>query len=163
MDRIAEQPATSGNRARWRCRAVVVSAALLALSMPLGGGALAADHDFHRGGAGHSFHGHNFHGGAGHASPVHGAWHGGHAWHGGGVARRGGHDRGREGFGWGGFGWGAPDYGDWYDWSYPGYYEPPGYAYSAPAANVWYYCYNPAGYYPYVQQCYGAWQPVPAG
>lgn len=53
----------------------------------------------------------------------------------------------------------------WYDapiWPYPTivsneYYEEPDYA---PA--TWYYCYNPAGYYPYVQYCNGPWRPVPA-
>ena len=28
--------------------------------------------------------------------------------------------------------------------------------------QYWYYCQNPAGYYPYVQQCSMPWQPVPA-
>ncbi len=28
--------------------------------------------------------------------------------------------------------------------------------------QVWYYCSNPAGYYPYVSQCSTAWQTVPA-
>jgi hypothetical protein len=27
----------------------------------------------------------------------------------------------------------------------------------------WYYCQNPPGYYPYVQNCKGQWRPVPAG
>jgi hypothetical protein len=26
----------------------------------------------------------------------------------------------------------------------------------------WYYCDNPQGYYPYVQQCPGGWNQVPA-
>lgn len=26
---------------------------------------------------------------------------------------------------------------------------------------TWYYCYNPAGYYPYVPRCNGPWRPVP--
>jgi hypothetical protein len=37
------------------------------------------------------------------------------------------------------------------------------YAPAAPATSYWYYCQNPAGYYPYVQQCPTQWQPVPAG
>ena len=165
MDRIEDQPATNGNRGRgrWCCRAAVVSAAALALAVPLNGRALAADHDFHGGGAHDAAH--DAHGGEAHTSPAHSVWHGGHTWHGG-VAWRGGHDRddwNRDDFGWGGFGSWGPDYSGWYDWNYPGYYASPGYAYRAPSANVWYYCYNPAGYYPYVQQCYGAWQPVPAG
>ncbi|MBI3265029.1 MAG: hypothetical protein HYZ58_18030 [Acidobacteria bacterium] len=28
------------------------------------------------------------------------------------------------------------------------------------AQPSWYYCENPRGYYPYVQQCPGGWQPV---
>jgi len=32
----------------------------------------------------------------------------------------------------------------------------------APAAQYWYHCDNPAGYYPYVPQCQGGWQKVPA-
>ena len=30
-----------------------------------------------------------------------------------------------------------------------------------PPAYYWYYCENPAGYYPYVQNCSGEWQAVP--
>jgi hypothetical protein len=29
-----------------------------------------------------------------------------------------------------------------------------------PDPNYWYYCHNPAGYYPYVQSCTGEWQKV---
>jgi hypothetical protein len=32
----------------------------------------------------------------------------------------------------------------------------------APPAQYWYYCDNPAGYYPYVASCTTAWRPVPA-
>jgi hypothetical protein len=35
-------------------------------------------------------------------------------------------------------------------------------AYVAPPNPQWYYCANPAGYYPYVQSCAGGWQTVPA-
>jgi hypothetical protein len=46
--------------------------------------------------------------------------------------------------------WGYyPDYG-YYDYSQP---------YSA---QTWYYCSDPAGYYPYVTQCNTGWQAVPA-
>jgi hypothetical protein len=31
------------------------------------------------------------------------------------------------------------------------------------SAQVWYYCQNPAGFYPYVTSCTSGWQPVPAG
>jgi hypothetical protein len=73
----------------------------------------------------------------------------------------------------GGPGWWGPGY----------YYPPPYYAYPpavvtvpasppvyvergdpqaapAPEQNWWYYCANPAGYYPYVKQCPGGWQRV---
>ena len=30
----------------------------------------------------------------------------------------------------------------------------------APQQNYWYYCQNPQGYYPYVQQCPGGWMMV---
>ncbi len=67
---------------------------------------------------------------------------------------------------------------------YPGYWEPyapvivqaapvivqqaaPVYVEKSPSAapagmdpRFWYYCQSPAGYYPYVQQCAGAWQQV---
>jgi hypothetical protein len=29
-----------------------------------------------------------------------------------------------------------------------------------PARSYWYYCENPQGYYPYIKQCPGGWQPV---
>jgi hypothetical protein len=47
--------------------------------------------------------------------------------------------------------WGYyPDYG-YYDYSQP---------YSS---QTWYYCSDPAGYYPYVTQCNTGWQAAPAG
>ena len=48
--------------------------------------------------------------------------------------------------------WGYyPDYG---------YYD---YGYSQPYySQTWYYCSDPAGYYPYVTQCNTGWQAVPA-
>ena len=89
--------------------------------------------------------------------------------------------------GWGrghGHYWGVGLYGAAWPWYYPWYY---GYvvpvlpysAYSEAAApvdyieinpapatndaseNVWYYCQNPQGYYPYVKSCAGGWQKVP--
>ncbi|OZB69392.1 MULTISPECIES: hypothetical protein [unclassified Thiomonas] len=72
------------------------------------------------------------------------------------------------GSGWGG-GWYEPypGYGSWSTWSPPVVVErqpvvvqslPPG---PAPQ-SFWYYCQNPAGYYPYVSVCPGGWTPVPA-
>ena len=46
--------------------------------------------------------------------------------------------------------WGYyPDYG-YYDYS------------QSYASQAWYYCSDPAGYYPYVTQCNTGWQAVPA-
>ena len=43
---------------------------------------------------------------------------------------------------------GSLDYYDYYDrYGTPDYY--------------WYYCTNPQGYYPYVQECIGTWHAVP--
>jgi hypothetical protein len=54
------------------------------------------------------------------------------------------------GFGYYPYGWNySPDYG------YYGYSQP----YSS---QIWYYCSDPAGYYPYVTQCNTGWQTVPA-
>jgi hypothetical protein len=123
-------------------RALAIAAALLcatALSQPnpaYAGG-------FHGGGGG-------FHGGGGgfHGGGFHGGFHGGE-FHGGGF--RGGrfhdgrfHDNrffigGAFGFPWSGY---YPDYGDY-------------------ASQTWYYCSDPAGYYPNVTQCNTSWQAVP--
>ena len=44
----------------------------------------------------------------------------------------------------------------------PVVYAPPAPQASRPpaAASSWYYCANPSGYYPYVQQCPGGWRVV---
>ena len=60
-------------------------------------------------------------------------------------------------------------YGDYPDHRYYGY-DPgssyygihPGYGSQPSARQTWYYCSNPAGYYPYVTQCKTGWLPVPA-
>jgi hypothetical protein len=96
-----------------------------------------------------------------------GGFHGGgfHGAHFGGD-RRGFRRGGFDGWWGGGLGWG---YDSDYGYSYPGYdygaYDAYGaYGYNQPSGSqVWYYCQNPAGYYPYVSQCTTAWQPVPAG
>ena len=107
--------------------------------------------------------------------------------------RHGGHYSGRYGGYYGGsYGWGLYVGSPWYwDWPwYSGYRYYPPYAYGpyaaydpptvyieapradaateAPAApaNLWYYCTEPAGYYPYVQNCNVAWLkvvPPPSG
>ena len=46
---------------------------------------------------------------------------------------------------------------------YPDPYTPPVVAPPPqPQPQYWYYCRNPAGYYPYVPECPGGWQAVPA-
>src|SRR6266446_1903265 len=76
--------------------------------------------------------------------------------HGGGGGGGGGFRERHRGF-IGGFGF----YGYPYGWDYSpdyGYY-----GYSQPySSQTWYYCSDPAGYYPYVTQCNTGWQAVPA-
>src|ERR1700730_3334245 len=107
---------------------------------------------FHGGGGG------GFHGGGFHGVGV-GGFHGGFAGlhHGFGERHEGfgeRHERFRGGIGFGFFGY---PYGWDYspDYSYYGYSQP----YSS---QTWYYCWDPAGYYPYVTQCNTGWQAVPA-
>lgn len=48
----------------------------------------------------------------------------------------------------------------------PAGYPPPVSAYAKPTGQWWYYCAQPAGYYPYVQQCPAGWSrvsPQPGG
>lgn len=84
----------------------------------------------------------------------------------------------------GGFGYGAPVYGSSFYgpslygapyYGYP-YYAPPAVVAATPPVYVqqggqpvdpstqasWYYCADPAGYYPTVADCPGGWQAVPA-
>jgi hypothetical protein len=80
---------------------------------------------------------------------------GGGGFHGGGF-----HDRRFGGF-FGGFGvLGWPYYTYPYDW---GYYPNAGYDWGQYGnSQTWYYCSDPAGYYPYITQCNTGWQAVPA-
>jgi hypothetical protein len=105
----------------------------------------------HGGGGGGGFggsHGGGFHGG-GFRRGGFGGFHGG-----------GFHDRGF-GRARGGFGvLGSPYYTYPYDWDYyPDYGDGWG---QYGNSQTWYYCSNPAGYYPYVTQCNTGWQAVPA-
>jgi len=138
-------------RARPRIgRALAIAAALLcatALSQPnpaYAGGFHGGGGGFHGGGFG-GFHGGGFHGG------FHGGGFHGDRFHDGRFHAGRFHDN-RFFFG-GGFvdpWWGYyPDYG-YYDY---------GQSYSS---QTWYYCSDPAGYYPYVTQCNNGWQAVPA-
>jgi len=107
-------------------------------------------------------HGGGSHGGGGYHGG--GGWHGGHGWH------HGWH--GGWGWGWGvGIGFYDPWWPGYYGYGYSPYYYP---YYSEPSVTVlqqapaaqaapaasWYYCDNPAGYYPYVQTCSQPWRPV---
>src|SRR5438132_2145063 len=132
-------------RARPRIgRPLAIAAALLcaaALSQP--NLAYAGPH----GGGGGGFHGGGggFHGGGFH--PGFGGFHG-RGFHG----REFGRFRGGAFFG--------PGYPYGYGWDY---YPDYGYDYSKPSTSqTWYYCFDPAGYYPYVVQCNTGWQTVPA-
>ena len=144
-------------RRRKRWRLMSIGAALLGAAVlcqpDLAHAAHGGGGGFHGGG----FHGGGFHGGGFHAGGFHGHYgygygHGGHwyhGWHGG-------------SYGWWlvgpGLGWAYYDYPWW--GSYPDYDY---YDYSQPYASpTWYYCSNPAGYYPYVTQCNTSWQTVPA-
>lgn len=106
----------------------------------------------------------------------------------GGHGRGSGHGGGRVGVGIGlymGPGFGYPVYRPAYPYYYPDPYgwppvvavpaEPPVYiergddgqgddagAYGQPAPGYWYRCNQPDGYYPYVTNCPGGWQQVPA-
>jgi hypothetical protein len=143
-------------------RALAIAAALLcatALSQP--NLAYAGPHGgggggFHGGGFGGGFHGGGFggfHGGGfggfhGHFAGMHNGF---------GERHEGFRDR-RNGF-IGGLGFGF--YGYPYGWDYSPDYSY--YGYSQPySPQTWYYCWDPAGYYPYVTQCNTGWQAVPA-
>lgn len=104
------------------------------------------------------------------ALPAQAQRHGGGGWHGGGW-HGGWHGGYCCGLGFGFWGWPYypyPYYPDYY--TYPDYYPPvapatvvpQAPATAAPAQSMWYYCDNPKGYYPYVQNCSTAWRPVPA-
>ena len=134
---------------------------ILLFGATLSNSALAVGgHGGGHGGGGHGggSHGHGGHGHAGHGHTGHG---GGNGFHG-----VGGH------FGLGVF------IGPSYGWYYPGpsyyypsragtpsgppvYFEQGGEGDIAPQAD-WYYCAESKTYYPYVKQCAGEWQRVPA-
>jgi hypothetical protein len=90
-----------------------------------------------------------------------------------------GFGHGRHHFGHGGHGFLGPRFGVsiwpywdpyWTPYGSPPVVTPPPQVYVQPAPEApvqpppaqssWYYCENPPGYYPYVQQCPGGWRPV---
>ena len=118
-----------------------------------------------RGGGRHGGGGHGFHGG--HGWKGHGG-HGGHGWGGVGVTIGVGPYWWPYGYSYGypyGYSYGYP-YG--YSYGYPYTYTPPVYVQPSQQLSiqppssppVWYYCDDPQGYYPYVQQCPGGWRTV---
>jgi len=113
--------------------AAALSQPNLAYAGPHGGGGGAG---FHGGGGFGGFHGGGFHGDRFHDDRFHnGRFHDNRFFFGGSF-----------GYPWWGY---YPDYG-YYDYNQP---------YSS---QTWYYCSDPAGYYPYVTQCNTGWQAVPA-
>jgi hypothetical protein len=158
-----------------------VALAGVAMAQGRGGGGGGGMHGGGGGGGG-GWSGGGSGGGGWHGGGSGGGWHGGGGYHGGGWY--GGGYRGWYG-GWYGPGLGiyvgAPGYWGWGGWpyyaaSYPVYSTYPAYGtaevgasgtylQSAPEpapnqASYWYYCTEPAGYYPYVQNCSRAWMQV---
>ena len=127
------------------------------------------DGGYHGGRGGYYRGGHSY-GGGGYYPGGHyyggGPYYRGGYW-GGGPYYRGGHWGGGA---WIGPGWGWGGWGPW--WSapyYPNYVSPPVVVEQQPPIYVqpeqpqesyWYYCQNPQGYYPYVQNCPGGWMKV---
>jgi hypothetical protein len=162
---------------------------LLTLVLFLLGSGIGGGNALARGFGGGGFQGGGFHGGGSfHGSGgSHSGWgsHSSGGFHGGGGYRHGGGYYGGGGHGHVGvfigapFFWGPDFYYPYaypypYPYPYPYYYYPDDYVSSSPPVYVeqgdeeasplqpgyWYYCANPPGYYPQVQQCPGGWQPV---
>ena len=147
---------------------LIVAAAFAVLTLP--GVALAQPSGHGHGGAGH--------GGAGHVGMSRGGPPGGFGGHfaAGPVGHFGARDLAtwRAGYWWHGWrggrlGWWWCADGDWYWYAAPIYPYPdvvaddyvPG-DYPGPSAPMWYYCYDPPGYYPWVRACAAPWRPIPA-
>jgi hypothetical protein len=132
-----------GKLQQWLVVIVILATVLCASAIP----------GYTRGGRGHGGGGHGFHGGH--------SFHGGHRWGGLGVTI---------GVGpyWGPYWW-PYSYPYAYSYVYPYTYLPQVYVQPSQPLSiqppssppVWYYCDNPQGYYPYVQQCPGGWRTVP--
>ena len=107
----------------------------------------------------------------------------GRGFHGGGGFHGGSHPGSRHfrgGFGviyapyWWGYGYPSYNYGYYGDYadhryygydsgsSYYGNYPDKGYGAHPTGRQTWYYCSDPAGYYPYLTKCKTGWQSVPA-
>jgi hypothetical protein len=160
MRRLSE-PGARPKISRPKIRRALTIAAALLCATALGGPNLAYAGP-HGGGGGGGFHGGGmggFHGGGGgfHGGGF-GGFHGHFAGMHNGFGERHEGFRDRRGVFIGGLGFGY--YGYPYGWDYSPDYGYSGY--SQPASQNWYYCSDPAGYYPYVAQCNTGWQAVPA-
>lgn len=154
MQQISERRARSrigralGTAAAALLCVIAVSQPNLAHAEPHGGGSHGGG--FHGGGGG-GFHGGGFHAGG------FGGFHGGGFHPGFGESHEGGFHDGRfhDGRFHGGRFFGGVGLGGYYPYS-GGYYD-----YAQPSySQTWYYCADPAGYYPYVTQCNTGWQAV---
>jgi hypothetical protein len=149
---------TLGRAAALLLFAIALCQSDLAHAGPHGGGGFHGVGGFHGGG----FHAGAFHGGFG-------GFHGG-GWRGGSAGLHNG-----LGYGHGSHwyhGWRGGQYGWWWGDGLGGTYYPYGWDYSPDygydssgqptTSQNWYYCSDPAGYYPYITQCNTGWQTVPA-
>jgi len=129
---------TTGKRSKWMAIGVLLTALLVASAGPSNAWGGRGFGGFHSGGGFGGFHG-GFH--------------------------RFGGPRIAIGVGvgpfWGPY-WGPYAYPYGYPYAYPPVVVAPSTELSVapPPPASWYYCDNPAGYYPYVQQCPGGWRPV---
>src|SRR6202011_4554381 len=78
------------------------------------------------------------------------------------IVMRGGERGGHWAHGWANGGCGVGRGYDPYLWSSDGVYDDYSGDGQADASQSWYYCSDPAGYYPYIAQCNTSWQTVPA-
>ena len=145
----------SKDRARSRTGKVLGTAAAVVLCLAAFAQPNLAHAEPHGGGGGVHGGGGGFHGGSG-------GFHGGGGFHVSGIAAGGFHGGGgfrgggsHDGRFHGGRFFGGVGFGGYYPYD-DGYYgdAEPSYA------QTWYYCADPAGYYPNVTQCYTGWQAV---
>jgi hypothetical protein len=151
-----------GKSQQWVGIIVILATMLFASAIPghtrSGGGHGGGGRGFH---SGHGWGGRGFHGGHGWGGR---GFHGGRGWGGVGVSIGVGPYWGLYGYPYA-YPYGYP-YG--YPYAYPYTYPPQIYVQPSPQLSIqppssqpsWYYCDNPEGYYPYVQQCPGGWRTV---
>jgi hypothetical protein len=141
---IKHRPRPRIERALAIAAAVLWATALSQSNPAYAGGFHGGGGGFHGGGGG--FHGGGFHGGGFHGGGFHGGGFHDGRFHDGRFHNNRFFFGGSFGYPWWGY---YPDYG-YYDYDQPY------------TSQTWYYCSDPAGYYPYVTQCNVGWQTVPA-